>query len=902
MPLDSKQIHMLATKNIRWVLSLFFLSVCYLSAPVGEAANAPSQLDDETVQRIKNLPRDKQLELARRYGIDPGSIADSENLIGSDDNESEFTRDETLSPVKTIFVDESESIDDRNVLPRYGAHLFDKNVSTFAPIDNVPVPQGYLLGPGDTLKILLYGKEQSDFILTIDREGNISFPRLGAISLAGLRFPEAKQLIERRVTDQMIGTAVVVSMGQLRSINVFMAGDIRTPGSYSISALSTLTQALYLAGGTTKIGSHRDIQVRRQGELASQFDLYDLLLDGDPSGDIRMLSGDVIFVPVANVLVDIQGAVRRPGKYELLSGETLGDLISMAGGIDSHGFRRNARLTRYNNLSLPELHEINLTKKDQFELRLMDGDEIEIESISSRPSNAIRLSGAIARPGIYAWSADSRLSDLIQDPDADLLENTDLKAGLIVRRRNDRLDIDVIGFSPLEVIRNPKSELDPELNSFDEILFFSIPQSEDENFLGQNPWDVSNERSRTETNGDVESEDMLSNSSENLNSTNPEGEIESSSGDRIELLVPIVSRLKSQAGFLEEAAIVSIYGAVREPGEYPLLRNGTLQQLIDLAGGLSDGAYLESIEIRRIESIAGSQAQVEVFEVKLTGDELNEGKDFELNSRDVVRINNIPDWSPTDSIEIQGEVTFPGTFLITPGETLVSVLRRAGGLTQDAFAAGAHFTRLTILEAERQQLRALANSIVRSEATKQLTSEGGDSSFSALPQTPASNQGMLQTLLSIETEGRLVIDLESMIENGIDSQYDIELQSGDVLNVPQKTNAVTVVGEVNRPGSFTYQEFLSYEDYLSLAAGITDRSDRKRIYIVKANGRVVFPSSQSTAKWFEFASSEIEIQTGDTIVVPINQQFQLPLSRYREISTVVFQSIVSIASLLTLSN
>ena len=230
---------------------------------------------------------------------------------------------------------------------RFGEAIFDREVSTFAPTDDAPVPANYVLGPGDELTVSLFGARNQQFTLSLSRDGTLNFPELGPIRLAGLTFERARQLIQTRVKQQLVGVDAVISMGSLRAINVFMAGEVKAPGAYSVSALTTITQALYASGGSTEIGTLRDIQVKRNGRVVKRFDLYELLALGDASNDMRLQSGDVLFVPLAGREVEIGGAVFRPGTYEVKDGESLKDVLSLSGGLRDEADTGNIILSRY---------------------------------------------------------------------------------------------------------------------------------------------------------------------------------------------------------------------------------------------------------------------------------------------------------------------------------------------------------------------------------------------------------------------------------------------------------------------------------------------------------------------------------------------------------------------------
>ena len=278
-------------------------------------------------------------------------------------------------------------------LPLYGQFLFDQAVSTFAPTDDAPVPDEYRLGVGDQLVIQLFGKENDTYTLLVGRDGNITFPRLGTITVLGLTFEDARALVNTRIEQQLIGVEVAITMGRLRAIGVFMAGEIRVPGAYSVSALTTVTQALYQAGGLSDIGSLRGIQVRRKGNIVSTFDAYDLLMFGDSSKDIRLQSGDVLFVPTVKSVVEIRGQVRRPMSYELLGSESVSDLIKMAGGLTGKAFVDLATLTRSSNEGgLPFVESLNLTESSVRSLKLRDGDRLLVPAVGNRLENNIAVS------------------------------------------------------------------------------------------------------------------------------------------------------------------------------------------------------------------------------------------------------------------------------------------------------------------------------------------------------------------------------------------------------------------------------------------------------------------------------------------------------------------------------
>ena len=923
------------------------------------------------LEQFRNMPPAEQRKLAQQYGINTrelGQLADSSNLsiLGNQGDKTEPQDDQRLlqrliienkfNERKNNTKNEELSIfereyDDAMTLPRYGQFLFDDEVTTYAPVDNAPVPDNYRVGVGDSLNVLLYGTENNELELIVDRNGNINFPKLGNLSVAGMTFGEIREYLTRRVLEQMIGVNVNVSMGRLRSINVFMAGEAKVPGNYSVSALSTVSQMLFVAGGPTEIGSLRDIQVLESGNKKSTFDVYKLLTEGNTGGDIRLKSGDVVFIPPSKKVVMIDGAVKRPGRYELIENETIDDLILLAGGLDNRAYLKKALLERYNpNDDFPLIVNLDLSD-DQINFLLQDGDVLRIASVKNLAENSILLKGAVQHPGKYGWIKGLRLTDIIKSFDQDLIAETDTLRSLIVRRNSkDDQRITTLDFSLLKAITNPKSEFDPFLQSHDEILIFSkvdekLEEEFSQNEIYQNPTIASEELSLNSQEGtffpnNLNQDAILPDNStsrisrgyqvqldknnnsltqEQMSLNNPlaayelndffsfsdqerrdrqeqrardyEESKKMKKMSRREILKPILKRLRQQANKDESVQIVSISGAVKSPGEYPLTRNATYSNLVELAGGFTDDALTDRAELRRIQVTVDGPAIVNLSEITFK-DTMSSST---LLSRDHIRVNKIKDWNISDMVEIKGEVVYPGKYLISPNEALSSVIERAGGFTNESFINAALFTRESVKQKEREQLLVLGDNIRRDQASRSMTKESEDSTL-----TSSEVEESIQALLSTEVMGRLIIDLPRLLSGDVSA--DIILQDGDILDIPKFTNAVTVVGEVRRPGSFVRQESYMLDDYIELAAGMTARGNKKQIYIIRANGSVDQLLSNTSNRLLKFSDTNDNILAGDTIVIPIKSSYQTPLNLYQTVSQVVFQSIASIAAFSTILN
>jgi polysaccharide export outer membrane protein len=826
-----------------------FASIVSVSA---QGQGLPPGVTPGMVDQLKSMSPAQQQALARQYGITlPAGTAASADVpvLAAPGAMLPTPMGMTQDDVEAATPDKTEEVETR-ARTRYGRALFSRDVSTFAPTDDAPVPESYRLGVGDQLIVQLFGKENEQLYLQIGRSGDVSFPKLGSITLSGLTFEDARDLINTRVEQQLIGVDVIVSMGRLRAINVFMAGEVSVPGAYSMSAMATITQALFQAGGVTDIGSLRNIQVRRAGSVVATFDTYDLLMKGDVTDDIRLQSGDVVFVPPYTGVIDMEGELKRPMVYELAGGETIGDVLAMAGSFTRDAYPALSILTRQSDsLGLPQATTIDLSDTSQLSLAAQDGDTLKVPKVGNLIANSVSLKGAVTRPGSYGWVPDMRVSDLISDARRDLARDADLGLGMIVRQKNALLDIDVVAFDLASVIASPNTDTDPVLQEFDEVLVFSLVTAD---------------------------------------STAAAAAAAAAAGadaSRQRLMAPVIEKLSSQARQGEPVQTVSVSGAVRAPGTYPLLSDATVATLINAAGGLTDSAFLEAAELRRLTERSDGQVIADYRDVSLASG--RSGSQMTLASRDHLTIREIPDWSPTDSITVAGEVKFPGEYRIRKGETLSDVIGRAGGFTDNASPESAVFTREAIAAMEAERAAQFAQDIQTTFATRLLTEETTTQGMAEISQ-------IVSSLQTVEGAGRLLIDLPAAMSGDINAN--LEVTDGDKLVVPKLSNTVSVVGEVKRSGTHTFQSELSLDDYVDLSAGFTRRADDGGVYIVKANGSVV---TLEKNLW-RFTGNNRSLDPGDTIVVPIDTQYKESLASWREITQIVYQSMVSIAAVANL--
>lgn len=728
-------------------------------------------------------------------------------------------------------------------LKPFGYDLFEGVPSTFAPVSDIQVPIDYIVGPGDTLQIQLYGNQPASYSLTVGRDGRVNFPKIGPINVSGLRFEDARAAIEQRVSTQLIGTRVSITMGDLRSIRVFVLGEAEKPGSYTVSGLSTMTNALFVSGGVKKIGSLRNIQLKRNGKLVTVLDLYDLLLRGDTSGDRQLLPGDVIFIPPIGHTVSVDGAVQRPAIYEIKGEKTVADAVEIAGGLLPEADEKTAQLERILPSSLHEMVNIDLTSEASRKSMLANGDKLRIPLIRPTLENSVTLSGYVFRPGAFQYNPGLHLTDILGSFD-ELRPNADRHYIMIRREVPPEERVEVVSADLARALSAPHSATDPELQPRDKIYVFDL------------------------------------------------------SASRERIIAPLIRDLELQASPEQPAQLVSIDGKVKAPGRYPLQPGMHVSDLIRAGGSMEDAAFGMQAELTRYAVKNGDARQTDLISVDLAAIRRGDNSaNIELRPYDVLVIKPIPMWEQPGSIILAGEVRFPGKYPIQRGETLKSVLTRAGGFTDTAFPEGAVFIREELKQREKDILDLLVNRMqsdlaaltLSSIASSVATANGsaGNNAASSI----AIGQQLVQQLREAKPVGRLVINLERVSKGRPGSADDVELRNGDQLLIPKRIQEVTILGEVQSPTSHVYQAGLTRDDYIAKSGGITQKADRKRIYIVRVNGDVI--SGERTGGWFR-RSRSVQMHPGDTIVVPLDTERVRALPLWQAVTTIIYNLAVAV--------
>ncbi|CAK0744321.1 polysaccharide biosynthesis/export protein [Gammaproteobacteria bacterium] len=852
------------------------------------------------------------------------------------------------------------------LLKQFGYDLFAGVPTTFAPANDIPVPTDYVIGPSDTIQIQLFGKDNVSYSLPVSRDGTLNFPGIGPIPVAGKKFSDMRDGLVERITHQMIGNKVDITMGALRSIRVLILGEAQQPGSYTISALSTVTNALVVSGGIKSVGSLRNIQVKRGGQNLQTLDLYDLLINGDTSSDIRLASGDALFIPPIGPTVGVGGAVHRPAIYELKGEKRVSDVIKLAGGALPSAYLQGSQLERIHEGKDRTVINMDLRKSAVLASPVQDGDVVRIYSVLDRFDSAVMLTGNVYRPGQVQWRRDMRLTDLIPSV-KDLLPRSDTHYVVIQRQQLADRHFEVLSADLGLALANPKSAANIRLAPMDEVHVFGL--DEDRVLLlstlitqlrqqtganqpepivainGQvrNPGPYPFEKGMRLTGliraavGTLPNADLsvaivrreLDNGQhiEGLSARLREALAHPGEGedlllhprdhvyifgldeDRHPVLDPMMTDLRNQAQTKEEAQVVDVSGSIRKPGSYPLNRGMRVSDLVRVAGNLSDAAYTLSAEITRYEVINSLSRETDHLTVNLAGALNGDPKaDLPLKSYDRLNIRPVPSWGLQETVEVVGEVRFPGVYSISLGESLTSLLRRVGGLTPSAFPIGAVFTREDLRVREQQQIDELASRMEADLATSQLeqtqpTAATAAGTGAASQQAVAIGRQLVQQLRSTKAAGRLVIDLPALLAgreiSGLDkeryNEMDIVLKNGDRLVVPRETQEVTVIGEVYHPTSHVYQKNDDRNDYVERSGGLTVKADEKRIYIVQANGNVVANNTGSLLGFLPGLRT-VGVHPGDTIVVPLDAERVQPLAFWSEISKIIYEIGLSAAA------
>ena len=659
----------------------------------------------------------------------------------------------------------------------FGRNIFNNKRLTFEPNMNIATPDDYRLGPGDEVYVDVWGASQQRFECTVSPEGVINIENFGPVQVSGLTVAQTNARLRSTLGARYAGSDVRLTVGQTRTITVDVMGEVKTPGTYTLSAFSTVFHALYMAGGTNDIGTLRNIKVFRNGRQITTCDIYDYILNGNMKGNVRLQPGDVVVVGSYECLVQVTGKVKRPMYYEMKSTESVGTLLRYAGGFTGDAYDQLVRLIRK---SGGQLSVFSLDEFERGNFHLADGDSVAVDSTLQRYRNMVEVKGAVFRTGKYQMDGSITTVRQLIEAAGGLCEDA-MKTRAVLHRLTDERRLQVV-------------------------------QVDLQGILAHTAPDIA-----------LRNEDVL--------------------------FVPSRSYLIGEQK-------LSIHGEVVYPGEYDFAENTTLEDFILQAGGLTDAASLVKVDVsRRIRNQLATESSdkiAESFTFKLKDGFVVDGTPgFVLQPYDEVYVRRSPGYVEQQNVEVKGEVAFEGRYaLVTKGMRLSDLVKQCGGLTPQSYAPGAHLERKLSPEEQLKQ-----------QSMIKLATLGDTTDVRRL---------------ELSDVRVVAINLEKAIANPGSNQWDLVLQEGDVLVVPQYNNTVTINGEVLYPNTVGYDKNMKLRDYINSAGGFTQKARSGKVFAVGMNGSVTKVRSKK------------DITPGCNIVVPAKMRRRgVPLAEMMSILTMI---------------
>lgn len=798
-------------------------------------------------------------------------------------------------------------------LTQFGYDLFQATTASFTPIADTPVSPDYVIGPGDEFTVILWGLVDGLYKVQVDRNGEITLPRAGVVPVAGVRYEELRPFLERHLAKYYTDFHLSVGMGRLRSIRVYVVGEAQQPGSYTLSALSTAYNALFAAGGPTKRGSLRTMQLIRGGKTVASIDLYDFLLKGDRTQDIKLQHEDTLLVPLIGPTVGVSGNVVRPAIYELKSRMTLADVLKLAGGTRPTADLNRVQVERVVAHDKRIAVDLDLSRMEDAEaVPIQNMDLVKLFPIFDGTRNVVRLSGHVARPGDYQFKPGMRIRDIISSYDQFLPEPS-LEYSEIIRYEYPTMTKTVISFS-IEQMMAGNTRHNLALQDRDELRVYPASRFQDPRLVtitgavrhpgryrlyadmtvlelihqaGDPTEDAFVERA--EIRRKVPKEDAAFERTILYFRLDQLMQGEESERTALKPDDEVVIYAKSDAKALPQ---VAVRGEVKKPGAYPLLKGMRVRDLM-FEGGFTRESALREAELVRV-SATGLDGQVVRNVIPLDPDRVladDPDQNLVLQGDDELLIKQVGELKREYRVTIQGEVRYPGTYVMPPGERLSSLIRRAGGLTEKAYVRGAVFTRKSVRESQERQLQEFTAS-----HAQRVTAEAASLAMGGLSKDEAeaarfelaTRQDSIKMLASKTSLGRVVIALADPAElEG--TPNDLLLEDGDHLVVPPPPSSVAIMGSVRNPTAVMAQKGSSIDNYVALAGGFLPNADRRAVYLVKADGSSVSPDHVSA------------VEAGDAILVPPRMEAKYrPLPLWRDVATIVGQFALAIAALVVI--
>jgi polysaccharide export outer membrane protein len=776
-------------------------------------------------------------------------------------------------------------------LERFGADVFRDGTRDdgLLPMD-LPVGPDYVVGPGDGLTIDLWGGVSQRLIRVVDREGRVTLPESGPVLVSGRTLGEVQQAVQQVLRTQFRDVSADISLSRLRTIRVYVVGDVEHPGAYDISSLSTPLNALFQAGGPTDRGSMRLLRHYRGKQLVEDVDLYDLLLHGVRSGMERLDNGDTVLVPPLGPQLTVEGMVRRPAEYELHGEKNLSEALELAGGILPAAALRHIEVQRLVahekrtmlSLDIPEGQDAESVRKQLEAFAIHDNDDVRIFPIAPYNQDAVYLEGHVLRPGRYSYRRGMRLTDVVASY-KDLLPEPSAKYAEIIRLNPPDFHPSVESFDLGNALENPAAA--PVLEPLDTVRIYS-------RYDFQNPPVVTvvgdvRAPGTYRTSGQIHLQDAI----QMAGGLTPDAETDNTqvmrqqsdgmlkildvnlrealAGNPLDnvLLQPRDSIVVHRDPKKVDPATVTIQGEVIRPGRYLLGANLRIADFIRLAGGLKRSADPSLADLTHYQTASHESHPSEHREIHLPEAFAGDAEqNLVLRDGDVLTVPSLPGWSDIGAtVSINGEVAHAGTYGIRPGEKLSSVLKRAGGFLPTAYPEAVVFERVEVRQLQEKNKEDLIQRIELEPANLKTSATSSAQDTATLQQAALQQrQHMIEALRRTPVTGRMVIHVQRNLSDLARTPDDIELRAGDNLFIPKRPNFVLVVGQVYNSNAISYTPRKSAGWYLSQAGGPTDLAEKGAIFIIRANGAVV------TGRGGLWSGSVLgrQVEPGDTVVVP----------------------------------
>ena len=718
---------------------------------------------------IKGVTKEQLLRIKEKY---EQQQSEAKTIKGNADVDTQRVNPERRDDVASAQDDNKQQAAPEGGIQVFGRDIFRNSDLTFEPSMNIATPTDYRLGPGDQVVIEVWGASEANITQKVTPDGYISIPDIGPVAVNGLTVQAASERIRGKLSKIYSGmktanvdlsTNVKVSLGQIRTIQVNIMGEVARPGTYALSSFSTVFHALYKAGGISELGSLRNIKVVRGGRTVATVDVYDYIINGRSHSDIRLQEGDVILASPYDALVLIQGKIKRPMYYEMKSSESVLTLINYAGGFTNDAYSSAVTVERNNN---KEKTICTVDDMNYGVFKVKDGDIVSIGAILDRYDNRVEIKGAVYRPGFYAMGKDiSTVRDLI--PKADGLLDDAFTNRAVLHRENPDKTLEVISVNTKGILNGTEPDI---LLQKNDILF--IPSIYD----------------------------------------------------------------------LEAKGTLEIVGEVFSPGVFPYAANTKLEDLIIMAGGLTEAASTVRVDVtRRLNDAKSTKKTKDIsktFSFSVKDGFVVEGEPgFILEPYDQVFVRRSPGYSQKINVTINGEVEFEGNYALNVrNERLSDVIKQAGGLTEFAYLEGARLERQLTYE-EYLQAKELMAMITSNNKI-----EGNDSIV--VPEVTRTYP--------------VGIDLVEIMKNP-HSEIDPVLQDGDVVIIPQYMTTVSISGSVRKPNTVVYNPTMKLKDYISEAGGYAERARKSGTFILYPNGHIKELGRSASAK---------DIIGGSKIIVP----------------------------------